>query len=199
MIVVAILFALIVALLAIPFDVKFSIQRHEKFHSDIAVQWLFGVVKFSIANQTKAADNKPRKIKKNKKTKKKPKNKPANVSAVMNLLWNARFRYRLLKFVKDVFKTIHIASFYLRLRLGLDDPADTGRLWTFFGPLDVFVSNLSRATVHLEPDFQTEIVYLDSRGKVRIVPLQVVFTVFAFVFSPITVSALWTAFTSSRQ
>jgi hypothetical protein len=96
-------------------------------------------------------------------------------------------------------KTIHIAGFYIRLRLGLDDPADTGRLWAFLGPLAVFVSNLSNATVQLQPDFQTEIVYLDSRGRIRIVPLQVIVTVFAFLFSPITVSALWTAFASSRQ
>jgi hypothetical protein len=195
-IVVVILFALIIALLAIPFDIKFKIQRREEFHSDVAVQWLFGIVRFNIPSQrTQKLEKKPHKIKKIKKTRK----KAANVSAAKDLLWNARFRYRVFKFVKDLLHIIHIAGFYIRLRLGLDDPADTGRLWAWLGPLAVFLSSLSNSMVQLEPDFQTEIVYLDSSGRMRIVPLQVFFTVFAFLFSPVTVSALWTMYRSSRK
>jgi hypothetical protein len=186
-IIAATLSALIIALLAIPFEVIFKIQRDEGFRSNVTLNWLFGVVRFTIPDKSaQKPDKKSRKIK----TTKKANKKPANAQAIKDLLWNARFRYRMFKFVKDVFKSIHIANFYMRIRLGLDDPADTGRLWAYFGPLAVFLSNLSHATVHLEPDFQTEIVYLDSSGKVRIVPLQVLFTVFAFLLSPITISAL---------
>ncbi len=196
MIAVVILFALIIALLAIPFDVKFKIHRHEEFYSDFAVQWLFGIVKFNIPNQrTQKPDNQPHTTKKRKKAKK----KPANFGAAKDLFWNARFRYRFFKFVKDMIKTIHLAGFYIRLRLGLDDPADTGRLWGYLGPLAAFLSNFSNSMVQLEPDFQTEVVYLDSRGRMRIVPIQVIFTVFAFLFSPTTISALWKVFAQGRK
>ena len=196
MIVAVILFALLVALLAIPFDIKFDIRRHDKFHSDIAVQWMFGIVKLKIPGQRqRKPDIKPPTARKTKKTK----NKRANVRVTKNLLWNARFRYRFFKFVKDMINTVHIAGFYLRLKLGLDDPADTGRLWAFLGPLAVFISGISNATVTLQPDFQSQIFYLDSSGRIRIVPLQVIFTVFTFVFSPITISAIWTTFAASRK
>lgn len=193
--VVIIVVALIVALLAIPFDVKFKIQRQEEFYSDIAVQWLFGLVKLNTSSQRRHEPDKTGKITKIKKTKK----KRTNARVAKDLLWNARFRYRFFKFVKDMIKAIHIASFYVRVRLGLDDPADTGRLWALLGPLSVLLSNLSHSKVQLQPDFETEIVYLDSKGHIRIVPLQVIFTIFAFLLSPTTISALWATFSSNPK
>ena len=197
MIYVAILFALVIALLAVPFEINFNIQRQEVFRSDVAVRWLFGLVRFRVPGKSV---QKPQKKKLPKiKRKAKARKKSANGKAIKGLLWNARFRYRAIQFVKDLFKSIHIATFYLRIRLGLDDPADTGRLWAVLGPLAVFLAALSNATVQLQPDFQSESLNLDSSGEVRIVPLQVIFTVLAFVFSPITIQALWTAFKPGKK
>ena len=188
MIYIGIIFVLIVALLAIPFEIIFKIHRQQATQSDIAIVWLFGVIRIPLSNDTEGQQaKKPRKPKK----KKNGKAKSTNFSAVKNLFLNARFRDRLIKFVKDVFKTIHIASFYLRVRLGLDDPADTGRLWAYLGPLAMYLSNLSNATIYLEPDFQTETLDFDGSGRIRFVPLQVIFTMLAFVFSPVTIHALW--------
>lgn len=195
MIFAAIVLALIITLLAIPFEITFKIRREKEFQSDVVVCWLFGVVRFSVPGQSRQkADKKPTKTQKQKKANK----KSANGKAFKDLLWNARFRYRAIKFVKDVFKSIHIAAFYMHIRLGLDDPADTGRLWALLGPLAVFLSSLSNARVLLEPDFQAEAVYLGGKGRVRMVPLRVLYTVFAFVFSPITISAMWKAFGSNK-
>jgi hypothetical protein len=190
-----IVLALIITLLAIPFEIIFKIQREKEFHSDVEVRWLFGVVRFAVPGKSqRKPDKKPAKDKKQKKANK----KSANGKAIKDLLLNARFRYRAIKFVKDVFKSMQIAAFYMHIRLGLDDPADTGRLWALLGPLAIILSNLSNARVMLEPDFQEETVYLDGKGRVRIVPLQVIFTILAFVFSPITISAMWKAFGSSK-
>ena len=189
MIYIGIIFVLVVALLAIPFEIIFKIHRQQVTLSDIAIVWLFGVIRFTVSNDTAGKQaKKPRKPKKKQKTKA---NKSTNFSAVKYLFLNARFRDRLIRFVKDVFKTIHIASFYLRVRLGLDDPADTGRLWAYLGPLAMYLSNLSNATIYLEPDFQTETLDFDGSGRIRFVPLQVIFTMLAFVFSPVTIHALW--------
>ena len=196
MIFAAILLALIILGLAIPFEIIFNIQRKKGFHSDVVVHWLFGVVKFNIAKQHK---QKVIKEPTRKKQKKKAKKKRTSIGAAKDLFWNAKFRYRLIRFVKDIFKSIHIAAFNLRIKLGLNDPADTGRLWAYLGPLSVFLSNLSNTKVQLEPDFQTEVLYLNSNGVIRVVPLEVVFTVLSFVFSPITIKALWGALKSSNQ
>lgn len=194
MIYVGIILVLLIAILAIPFEIIFDIHRRQAMQADIAVLWLFGVVRIPVTSKpTEPPEKRPSETpaKKPRKTKKRQKRKAksVNFTAAKNLFWNARFRYRLIKFVKDIFKTIHIASFYLRIRLGLDDPADTGRLWAYMGPLAVSLSNLSNATINLEPEFQTETLDVDGSGRVRIVPLQVIFTVLAFVFSPVTINA----------
>ena len=195
MFVAAILLALIIAILAIPFDIKFSVRRHDAFHSEVVVRWMFGIVKFTVPSKSELKqDTNPRKRIKTAKTQ----TKPTNFGTAKDLFWNARFRYRTIKFVKDIFKSIHIIGFYLRIRLGLDDPAETGRLWVCLGPLAVFLSGLSNSTIQLEPDFQTEIVYLDGRGTIRIIPLEVIFTIVAFLFSPITIRALL-AMSKSRK
>lgn len=188
MVLAASLLVLFVALLAIPFDITFNVQRREAFKSDINIVWLFGLVRFSIPGKsTSPPTTKPLKTKPAKKS------KARKTGMAKNLLWNARFRYRLIKFVKDLFKSIQIAAFYLRVRLGLDDPADTGRLWALLGPLSIYLSNLSNATVSLEPEFQRETLIVDGNGEVRIVPLKIVFTILAFVLSPITIRAVFTA------
>jgi hypothetical protein len=187
-----IIIVLLVAILAIPFEVIFKVQRDQEMKSDIAIRWLFGVVRFPVVKEpSEKPAAKARKTKK--KTQKKPKSKTGSVNfeAVKNLFLNAKFRYRLIRFVKDIFKSIRIASFYLRIRLGLDDPADTGRLWAYLGPVAVYLSNVSNTTIQLEPEFQLETFNYDGSGKIRIVPLQVIFTVLAFILSPITIHALW--------
>ena len=194
MIYVGIILVVFVALLAIPFEIIFKIQSQQERQSDIAIVWLFGVVRFPVSGAPGRPSKKPKKTKKSSKRKGK-----TNFRAIKSLFFNARFRNRLIKFVKDVFKTIHIISFYLRIRLGLDDPADTGRLWAYLGPLAVYLTNLSNATISLVPDFQTETLDYDGSGRVRIVPLQVIFTVLAFVFSPITIQALWRMRKAGKQ
>ena len=195
MIYVGIILVVFVALLAIPFEIIFKIQSQQERQSDIAIIWLFGVVRFPVSGAPGRPSKKP------KKTKKAPKRKgeSTNFNAIKSLFFNARFRNRLIRFIKDIFRTIRIASFYLRIRLGLDDPADTGRLWAYLGPLAVYLTNLSNATISLVPDFQTETLDYDGSGRVRIVPLQVIFTVLAFVFSPITIQALWRMRKAGKQ
>ena len=194
MIYLGIVLLVLAALLAIPFDIIFKIQSQQERQSDIAIIWLFGVVRFPVSGAPGRPSKKPKKTKKLSKRKGK-----TNFRAIKSLFFNARFRNRLIKFVKDVFKTIHIISFYLRIRLGLDDPADTGRLWAYLGPLAVYLTTLSNATISLVPDFQTETLDYDGSGRVRIVPLQVIFTVLAFVFSPITIQALWRMRKAGKQ
>jgi hypothetical protein len=185
---VGIILVLIIAVLAVPIVVIFRVRHDQGLQSDISIQWLFGAVQIPASSKPgEKPSKKPYKAKQPRK--KKP--KPANFQSVKNLFWNAQFRGRVFTFVKDIFESIHIAHFYLRIRLGLDDPADTGRLWAYFGPLAVYLSNLSNSAIHLEPNFLTESVLLDSSGRVRIIPLQVIFTVLVFLLSPVTIRALW--------
>lgn len=189
MIFIAILLGLIIAILAIPFEFRFNIQSRESFHSEVAVRWLFGIVTFDVLRPQKPQGKDQQHTRA---AKKKTKRKRKNIGNAKELIWNAKFRQRLIRFVKDIFKSVHISAFNLRLQLGLDDPADTGRLWAFIGPLSIWLSYLSNTKVQLQPDFQNEVVFLSTNGTVRVIPLEIIFTVSAFLLSPITINAIRT-------
>ncbi|WP_455205087.1 DUF2953 domain-containing protein [Kaarinaea lacus] len=189
MILIAILLGVIIAILAIPFEFRFNIQRRESFHSEVAVRWLFGIVTFDVLRPQKPRGKNQQHTRA---AKKKTKKKRKNIGNAKELIWNAKFRQRLIRFVKDIFNSVHISAFNLRLQLGLDDPADTGRLWAFMGPLSIWLSKLSNTKVQLQPDFQNELVYLNTNGTVRIIPLAIIGNVLAFLLSPITINAITT-------
>lgn len=63
-------------------------------------------------------------------------------------------------------------EFRLRLQLGLDDPADTGRLWALLGPLGALRGCLRAADVAIEPDFTEARLAFDAQGRVVLVPLR---------------------------
>lgn len=81
------------------------------------------------------------------------------------------------------------------LRVGLEDPAATGRLWAFLGPVAAILHS-RWPDAHIVPAFAEE--SLDLRGRVRlaIVPLELVAVTLAFALSPVVVRAgiaLWRA------
>ena len=75
----------------------------------------------------------------------------------------------------------------LRLRIGLGDPADTGRLWGFAGPVAGVLAGTGGASIEIVPEFFDETFELDSSGDIRLVPLQMVYLAAGLLLSP----ALW--------
>ena len=58
------------------------------------------------------------------------------------------------------------------MRLGLDDPADTGLLWGVIGPVAALLGAAERISVRVEPDFAAETIDVDSSGQIRLIPLR---------------------------
>ncbi len=75
------------------------------------------------------------------------------------------------------------------MRLGLGDPADTGRLWAFLGPLNAAAQNLRNAEVRIEPEFVDPTFEFEINGRVRLVPLQFLALATAFALSPPSIRA----------
>jgi hypothetical protein len=108
---------------------------------------------------------------------------------------DAPFRRRLFGLLRALFRAIEIKGLRLRGRLGLDDPADTGRLWGYLGGLYFSVGGASRIDMQIEPDFTGAVLALQGAGEIRFVPLQLIGIVLGFVFSPATVRAVRVAWT----
>jgi hypothetical protein len=74
------------------------------------------------------------------------------------------------------------------VRLGLGDPADTGRLWAVVGPLCA-VAQLRNAELRIEPEFVDPVLEFHADGRVRLVPLRFLGLAVAFALSPPTIRA----------
>ena len=174
----------IIALLAIPIEIVFSVQRHEKFEKSVSIGWLFGIVRFTPP--LNGSEPKPERPKKEKKRSGKE-----NGRRAIAVARNRSFRLRLIRFIKDIFGAVHLSDLTLRARLGLGDSADTGMLWGFIGPVAGFLASIRKAIIRIEPEFMYETFELDSKGRVRLIPLQFLFIMFAFILSPVTLRVIW--------
>jgi hypothetical protein len=167
--------------------VAFRIDRIKEIKGQVSFHWLFGLVRFRIGIPG-AANAEPQH--KRKPTKKTRKRKPGgNARGVFALLKQSAFRRRAIRFIKDVLRATHARDLYLRLRIGLGDPADTGRLWALLGPIAGIATNLRSAKVRIEPEFMDPVLEVESHGEFSLIPLQFIALATAFVVSPTTLLA----------
>lgn len=191
---VAALLALLLLLLAVPIRVRFRLDRVERVEGQVRIDWLFGLVRWVIgiptATKAKSARKRPRKTAQRRKAR-----KPRNSLAPLR---QSPFRRRVIRLAKDVLRATHARDVYLRLRIGLGDPADTGRLWAILGPIAGIAANVRKADLRLEPEFMDPVLELESHGEFRLIPLQFVYLASAFLLSPATLRALRTSSRSNR-
>lgn len=172
----------VAALLAVPIDVVFAVQREEKFQGHLTIGWLFGVVRIPLRPAHRRA--RPEKAKPGRA------DRGPRRSVVSVVLRSEGFLARVLRLLGRLATRIYIRRLRLHVRLGLDDPADTGRLWGVVGPLAWAVPVPAGADVAIEPEFSGAVFRFDGEGAVRIVPIEILATVIAFALSPATWRAL---------
>ncbi|MFC2017985.1 DUF2953 domain-containing protein [Chloroflexota bacterium] len=175
------IFLFFVLLLAIPLDLAFHIEKEEAFRSRIRVKWLFGLIGKNVVGGKK----KPDKAKEKKKEKKERKLKS------LLEMWKARgFLPKVLRFIKDVFRLLNIRELKLYLRVGLDDPADTGMLFAVAGSATLFLRRYPSLDIQIEPDFERENLRGHLQGELRLIPIKFIRPVVRLVFSITTLRAI---------
>lgn len=107
----------------------------------------------------------------------------------ITLLTQSAFRRHVIHFIKRILVATHAQDLYLRCRIGLGDPADTGMLWAVMGPLSAMLKNLQTMTIELEPEFIDAAVEIESHGHFHFIPLQFIALTIAFILSPTTIRA----------
>ncbi len=187
LVVFAVLTGLVLLLIA-PVDVAFRLEGVEAFSGQISIGWLFGLARFRI--QVPSARKLPRpetaleaakaRGKSEKRTRR------ANVLAVLR---QAAFRRRVYRLVKDLLGGVRLRQLRLRMRLGLGDPADTGRLWAFVGPINAVAGSLRNAEVHIEPEFVDPVFEFQADGRLLLIPLQLLVLAIGFALSPASIRA----------
>lgn len=170
----------LVVLLLIPISLSFKFDQHRTYHNEIILHWFFDLVKVRIPLQQETLSTNANKFKQSKKTAAKNRDKIA-----FKLLLERRFRHRLWSFISDVWHSISKQDVKFHIKAGLDDPADTGRLWAIIGPASTAIAHVHHHAVIIEPDFINAGLEIDGRGSLSCIPLQVVFITVRLFFSPI--------------
>lgn len=179
------LLALLIALMAVPLTVMFSIHRIEKTRGVVRFRWLFGLVRFQL-RIPQAARARPLPVPTAGEKAKSPRQRKQKASAgeLLSLIKQAAFRQRVYKFIRDMLRATHARNLFLRLRIGLGDPADTGRLWAIIGPISAMTRNLRSVAVRIEPEFVDPVFEIESHGRFSLVPIQFIALTAAFMLSP---------------
>jgi len=184
-VIIAIILGLPVLLLALPIDVAFRVEGIETFNGQIAICWMFGLVRFRV--RIPGVSKSPRAPKATK-VRVKPDKRSGRLN-VLALLRQAAFRQRVYRLVADLAGAAHLRQLRLRMRLGLGDPADTGRLWALVGPLNVVAQNLRNADVQIEAEYLDPVFEFQARGRLLLVPLQFLILAIGFALSPASIRA----------
>ncbi|MDH5538462.1 MAG: DUF2953 domain-containing protein [Rhizobacter sp.] len=180
-------------LLAVPLHVTLRFEGIEAFGGELELRWLFGLVRFrvQIPGEGKKATAAGAIV-----SKAREQPRPGGGGAhVLAALRQAAFRSRLYRLVNDLVAAVHPRELRLRVRLGLGDPADTGRLWALLGPLNAAAQDLSDAQVRIEPEFIDAVLEFQAHGRLLLVPLQILALAAGFALSPASIRA-WRALRS---
>lgn len=185
LVVVAGLLGLLLLLLAVPVDLEFRLEGIEPFAGEVGVRWLFGLVRFRIPVPRPG----PRPEAKAKAARVRPRRKARGRHRdVLAALGQAAFRRRVYRLVRGLVRAVHLHRLRLLMRLGLGDPADTGRLWAVVGPLNA-VAQLRNAELLIEPEFVDPVLEFRADGRLLLVPLRFLILAIAFALSPPTIRA----------
>lgn len=166
---------LVVVLLSVPVVVAWRVAWPTDTDNDIELIWLFGLVRMPLPYTPGGAPSSaPERARRH----------AASGSArVFRAFRYKPFRSRLIRYLRRMWRLIEKSHVRLRVRVGLDDPAATGQLWAVMGPLAALLGALDSVVVRIEPDFVREALEMDSSGRVRIVPLQLLALTLALGFS----------------
>jgi len=171
---------LVVALLAVPLTLLFRVSWHGQLEHDVRFVWAFGLVSVQLPSATTRTREPEKKRKRKRRTRAAGRRKP-NVLGALRL---RRFRRRVLRTLAALWRSLHKEDVAVRLRVGLGDPADTGRLWALLGPLGGVLASARELSVRLEPEFDAATFELDSSGQLRVVPGRLVLVAATLLLSP---------------
>lgn len=176
--------AVIILVLCIPLDAVLRIDVHGRPKSQVRLVWLFGLVSKEVTKGKKVPEEKRRGAE----DKRKPRKRRLKARTIFPLLRTKGLLKQLKRLLLDILKCFKIRDLRVNFRVGLDDPADTGLLFSLISPVTFFLGSSRVHEIRVEPSFEDAFVfegYLS--GALRLVPIQLAIPFLRFVFSLATI------------
>ena len=128
---------LLLAILAVPVVLRFSVEGEGTGRQVVRLQWAFGLVSVRLSGGGKRDATSGAGEGEDEGNGKRERKRKAKVTGagdessrwnVVALVRDRAFRQRVIRFGRDLWRSIRAEDVALSVRIGLGDPADTGRL-----------------------------------------------------------------------
>lgn len=186
---VAGLLALLILVMAIPVNLVYALRRERGWRGRVIVYWMFGLLHLSLR-----PGRKPRVLRKERRRRARRRFARAGKGLARRrrglgtFLRTPGVTPRLIRLLRDLLRSSRPRRFRAQVVIGLEDPADTGRLWGMVAPLRFLfgkgtVGRASNISIEITPDFSGPRFQAYSCASVQFVPIRMIGLVLGFVFS----------------
>lgn len=172
------LFFLLLIVLCIPLDIRFSLNTGRNQWCKIHLYWFFGLVHSDLRKKIDHPDAEPGEPSDKKNSPDKfDYNTIIRIIRVRNIFPQA---YHL---IKGLIRSIQIKIFNMYLRIGLEDPVDNGYLFACIVPFQYLLSR-NYKDIDIQPAFENELVFDgDMTIRIRAFPILIAGNLLGFIFS----------------
>ncbi len=177
---------LIILALCIPLDVTLHIDMYGRPKARTRLVWLFGLV----SKETRKERKKPEEKREAVKVKRKLSERRGRAKAIFQILRTKGLLRQFKHLLKTMLSHLKIRDLRVNLRVGLDNPADTGLLFAFIGPATLFLNSSFIHEIRVQPVFDKAVFEGYLYAAVRLRPIQLVPPLLRFAFSLTTMRVL---------
>ncbi len=180
-----------ILLLAVPVNLVFALKKTEGWRGRIVVYWLFGLIHMTLRPSGAA---KPRRWRHELRRRQLVASASRPIAKrrlyISSLLRSEGVTRRATYLVRDLLRSLRPRRFRFRCVVGLDDPADTGRLMGVLAPLRLFAGRdmafgkNTHVAFQLSPDFTGPSCTGYWCASVGFMPLKLIGIFLAFLLSP---------------
>lgn len=175
---VAALLGAVLLLLAVPLDVRASIVSEAALSWSVQIRGLFGLLRFERGSTSRRSAE--RKAAEHAAAEAEPAGTRRRQRGVPRLFTDAAVWRRALRLLRASLRGLTLRRVDAQLRFGLEDPADTGRLYGMLVPGLMLLDSRMPGRVAVAPDFEHAGLAGRAAGELRIVPLRVLAPVASF-------------------
>ena len=173
-------------LLCVPLDLVFRTNIDGKPRSSMRLVWLFGLVSKDCIRKRKKPE-----AERAVEQKRESRDWTSSIRITLEVIRTEGLVRQLGSFIKRILRHIKIKELVANLKVGLDNPADTGLLFAFVAPINLLVSHFSPHHIRIEPSFASDtIIEGNLYGAVRLRPIQLAAPLLGFAFSLPTLRAM---------
>lgn len=182
--------ALTILLLAVPVNLVYALRKDDGWRGRLIVYWMFGLLRMRLRpGRRKAAPPSKRRRKKRAFIVSGARGAVRRRRDVLAILRTRGLLRGLVQFLRDVLRALRPRRLCVELVIGMQDPADTGRLAGVLAPLRVLfgrrtLGKASNVSIEVTPDFSGPRFQGYSSASVQFVPLRLIALVIGFLFSP---------------